>query len=140
MNSLLEPHHDTAEAIEVVRGPGSAKYGSNAVHGLINVILADPSGEPLRQVNASYGSLGRYKTDLIFDQGYLGRASLSAQKDVGWRDDTGLFQLKGSGVIETVFRGWDVTAWGSANYLEQETADFIQGPGRVRRPGHRQGQ
>ena len=128
VNSLLEPHHDTAEAIEVVRGPGSAKYGSNAVHGLINVILADPSGEPLRQVNASYGSLGRYKTDLIFDQGYLGRASLSAQKDVGWRDDTGLFQLKGSGVVETVFRGWDVTAWGSANYLEQETADFIQGP------------
>lgn len=128
VNSLLEPHHETAGAIEVVRGPGSAKYGSNAVHGLINVILADPGGAPLRQVNASYGSLGRYKTDLIFDQGYLGRASLSAQKDVGWRDDSGLFQLKGSGVLETVVQGWDVTAWGAFNYLEQETADFIQGP------------
>ena len=128
VNSLLEPHHETAAAIEVVRGPGSAKYGSNAVHGLINVILADPSGEALKQVNASYGSLGRYKTDLIFDQGYLGRASLSAQKDVGWRDDTGLFQLKGSGVVETVFSGWNVTAWGAASYLEQETGDFIQGP------------
>lgn len=128
VNSLLEPHHETAGAIEVVRGPGSAKYGSNAVHGLINVILADPSGDPLRQVNASYGSLGRYKTDLIFDQGYLGRASLSAQKDVGWRDDSGLFQLKGSGVLETVVQGWDVTAWAAFNYLEQETADFIQGP------------
>lgn len=128
VNSLLEPHHETAGAIEVVRGPGSAKYGSNAVHGLINVILADPGGEALKQLNASYGSLGRYKTDLIFDQGFLGRASLSAQKDVGWRDDTGLFQLKGSGVLETVFQGWDVTAWGSFNYLEQETADFIQGP------------
>lgn len=127
VNSLLEPHHETAGAIEVVRGPGSAKYGSNAVHGLINVILADPSGEAHRQVNASYGSLGRYKADLIYDQGYLGRASLSAQKDVGWRDDTGLFQLKGSGVMETVFAGWDVTAWGSASYLEQETGDFIQG-------------
>ena len=128
VNSLLEPHHETAGAIEVVRGPGSAKYGSNAVHGLINVILADPGGAPLRQVNASYVSLGRYKTDLIFDQGYLGRASLSAQKDVGWRDDSGLFQLKGSGVLETVVQGWDVTAWGAFNYLEQETADFIQGP------------
>jgi len=127
VNSLLDPHHETAEAIEVVRGPGSAKYGSNAVHGLINIILSDPSGEAQRQVNASYGSLGRYKTDLIFDQGYLGRASLSAQKDVGWRDDTGLLQLKGSGVVKTVLKGWDVTAWGSASYLEQETADFIQG-------------
>ena len=128
VNSLLEPHHETAKAIEVVRGPGSAKYGSNAVHGLINVILTDPSGDPLRQANASYGSLGRYKGDLIYDQGYLGRASLSVQKDTGWRDTTGLFQLKGSGVVETVYAGWNVTAWGSASHLEQETADFIQGP------------
>lgn len=128
VNSLLEPHHETARAIEVVRGPGSAKYGSNAVHGLINTILSDPSGTPLKQVNASYGSLGRYKSDLIYDQGYLGRASVSVQKDTGWRDNTGLFQLKGSGVAKTVFAGWDVTAWGSASYLEQETADFIQGP------------
>lgn len=127
VNSLLEPHHETAKAIEVVRGPGSAKYGSNAVHGLINVILNDPSGEALKQANASYGSLGRYKGDLIYDQGYLGRASLSVQNDTGWRDNTGLFQLKGSGVAETVFAGWNVTAWASAAYLEQETADFIQG-------------
>ncbi|MHA7901075.1 MAG: TonB-dependent receptor [Henriciella sp.] len=128
VNSLLEPHHETAKAIEVVRGPGSAKYGSNAVHGLINTILTDPSGAALKQLNASYGSLGRYKGDLIYDQGYLGRASMSVQKDTGWRDNTGLFQLKGSGVAETVFAGWNVTAWASASYLEQETADFIQGP------------
>ncbi|MEO1660563.1 MAG: TonB-dependent receptor [Pseudomonadota bacterium] len=127
VNSLLEPHHEVADAIEVVRGPGSAKYGSNAVHGLINVILSEPSGASLKQVNASYGSLGRYKGDLIYDQGYLGRAALSIQKDTGWRDNTGLFQLKGSGVTQAVFRGWDVTAWGGASYLEQETADFIQG-------------
>lgn len=128
VNSLLDPHHETAELIEVVRGPGSAKYGSNAVHGLVNVILTDPSGEALKQLNASYGSLGRYKGDLIYDQGYLGRASLSYQKDIGWRDDTDVLQLKGSGVAETVWAGWNVTAWGSAAYLEQETADFIQGP------------
>lgn len=128
VNSLLEPHHETARAIELVRGPGSAKYGSNAVHGLINVILTPPSGQATQQANASYGSLGRYKGDLIYDQGYLGRASLSVQKDSGWRDNTGLFQLKGSGVAETVFQGWDVTAWGAVSYLEQETADFIQGP------------
>ncbi|MAH94504.1 MAG: TonB-dependent receptor, partial [Hyphomonas sp.] len=29
VNSLFEPHHEVASAIEVVRGPGSAKYGSN---------------------------------------------------------------------------------------------------------------
>ena len=128
VNSLLEPHHETADAIEVVRGPGSAKYGSNAVHGLINVILADPSGEAVREVRLSGSSLGRYKTDLIYDQGYLGRGSLSIQKDNGWRDNTGSVQVKGSGVVETVFAGWDVTAFGSFSSLDQETAGFIQGP------------
>ncbi len=128
VNMLLEPHHETAEALEVVRGPGSAKYGSNAVHGLVNVILATPSGQSLKEVRASYGSLGRYKADAIYDQGYLGRASLSIQKDNGWRDNTGLFQLKGSGTVETVLKGWNITAWGSASHLEQETGDFIQGP------------
>jgi len=127
VNLLLEPHHETAEALEVVRGPGSAKYGSNAVHGLINVILADPAGTPSAELRAAYGSLGRYKADLIFDQGYLGRASVSLHKDTGWRDHTGLFQLKSSGVIETVLSGWDLTAWGSVSHLEQETADFLQG-------------
>ncbi len=127
VNSLLEPHHEVAEAIEVVRGPGSAKYGSNAVHGLVNIILADPSGEALKEARASYGSLGRYKADLIYDQGYLGRTSLSVQKDNGWRDNTGGLQIKGSGVSEFVFKGWNVTAFGSASHLEQETGDFVQG-------------
>lgn len=127
VNMLLEPHHEVAEAIEVVRGPASAKYGSNAVHGLVNVILADPSVEELREVRVSYGSLGRYKADAIYDQGYLGRAALSFQKDTGWRDNTDTLQLKGSGTAELVLAGWNVTAFGSASYLEQETADFLQG-------------
>lgn len=127
VNSLLEPHFETAGALEVVRGPGSAKYGSNAVHGLINVILAEPGGEALGEVGASASSLGRYKADLILDQGYLARGSFSVQKDTGWRDNSGSFQLKGSGVVEAVFSGWDVTAFGSFASLEQETAGFIQG-------------
>ncbi len=128
VNSLFEPHFETAGAIEVVRGPGSAKYGSNAVHGLINVILAEPAGEALTELRASASSLGRYKADLSLDQGYLARGSFSVQKDNGWRDNSGSFQLKGSGVVETVFAGWDVTAFGSFASLEQETAGFIEGP------------
>ena len=44
VNALFELHHETAGAIEVVRGPASAKYGSNAVHGLVNVIHPGPAG------------------------------------------------------------------------------------------------
>ncbi|MDJ0920671.1 MAG: TonB-dependent receptor [Henriciella sp.] len=127
VNILLEPHFETAEYIEVVRGPGSAKHGSNAVHGLVNVLLADPE-ERSASRHLSVSSLGRYKSDLVLDQGYLARAGLSIQKDNGWRDNTGGLQIKGSGVAETVLGGWAITAWGSASHLEQETADFIEGP------------
>ena len=126
VNGLLELHFETAELLEVVRGPGSAKYGSNAVHGLVNVILGGPK-RPGVDTHLSLSSLGRYKADLVADQGHLVRGALSLQKDTGWRDATGLVQTKGSLQAETSLSGWAVTLWGTATALEQETADFIEG-------------
>ena len=41
INELFEAHSEMAERVEVLKGPGSALYGSNAVHGVINVITPD---------------------------------------------------------------------------------------------------
>jgi outer membrane receptor protein involved in Fe transport len=127
VNMLLEPHHEVAEAIEVVRGPGSAAYGSNAVHGLVNFILPDPTSQRGIGYRASGSTLGRYKADILADAGYFARGSLSVLSETGWRDDTDTLQVKASGLAETVYRGWDVTGWISASKLEQETAGFIEG-------------
>ena len=59
VNSLFEIHHDVAQAIEVVRGPGSAEYGSNAVHGLINVILGGPQAGDHVETRLSGSTLNR---------------------------------------------------------------------------------
>jgi iron complex outermembrane recepter protein len=125
VNSLMEPHHEVASAIEVVRGPGSAKYGSNAVHGLVNVILGQPGDGSF--ASASYGSLGRYRTDMALDEGSHVRLGLSLQHDTGWRDNTGADQQKLSviGVYELGL--WDVTPWLSASNLNQESAGFVVG-------------
>ena len=133
VNSLLEPHHEVASAVEVVRGPGSAKYGSNAVHGLINVFLPEPgllggapgAGAGVVQVSAS--TLQRYKADTALDFDDRTTAALSLQKDVGWRDFTGLDQQKLSLVSAQSFGPWRATAWLSAQNMHQETAGFIQG-------------
>lgn len=130
VNSLIEPHHEVARAIEVVRGPGSAKYGSNAVHGLINVIYGVP-GEGSR-ASASYGSLGRYKGDLILDNGDTLRGALSVQKDTGWRDNTGGDQQKLTLVGRYDLGGWAATPFVSISNLEQETAGFVEGPDAYR--------
>ncbi len=125
VNSLIEPHHEIADAIEVVRGPGSAKYGSNAVHGLINVILPEPgSGSDVR---ASYGTLGRWRTDMKLDEGEHLLFNLSLQKDTGWRDNTGVDQQKLSVVGKFEPGDWDATVWLSAQNLQQETGGFAVG-------------
>ncbi|MAN47215.1 MAG: TonB-dependent receptor [Alphaproteobacteria bacterium] len=125
VNSLLEPHHEVASAIEVVRGPGSAKYGSNAVHGLINVILPEV-GQGSEAV-ASYGTLGRWRGDVTLDEGEHWLAALSLQKDIGWRDNTGIDQQKLTLMSDWTLGIWDATAWLTASNLNQETAGFIEG-------------
>jgi iron complex outermembrane receptor protein len=52
------------ERIEVVRGPGSALYGSNAMGGVINIITRKPDKEFKTVVEGGYGSLETYKVSL----------------------------------------------------------------------------
>lgn len=126
VNSLIEPHFEVASGIEVVRGPGSAKYGSNAVHGLINSFLPDIRNE--QYVRGSYSTLDRWRADASVDISDDTRLNLSLLDDKGWRDDTGSQQQKLSLTSQTSIGGWDATLWTSASNLNQETASFIQGP------------
>lgn len=126
VNSLIEPHFEVASEIEVVRGPGSAKYGSNAVHGLINVFLPLPSDQQF--VRGSYSTLDRWRGDAAVNLTDNTRLNLSLLDDKGWRDDTGALQQKLSLTDTRELGEWDVTTWLSASNLNQETASFIQGP------------
>ncbi|MFN3608205.1 MAG: TonB-dependent receptor plug domain-containing protein, partial [Hyphomonas sp.] len=126
VNSLIEPHHEVAGAIEIVRGPASAKYGSNAVHGLLNFILPDASSP--QSVRVSYSTLERLRGDASVNLGSATRLNLSLMDDAGWRDDTPSQQQKLSLVTQADLAGWDSAFWLAASSLNQETAGFIQGP------------
>ena len=135
VNALFELHHEVADAIEIVRGPVSAKYGSNGVHGLINVIYSPPENEvDISRVSAS--SLGRYRGDFL-DSSKDTHIWASVHKDLGWRDDTGVDQQKMSFVTRvprsyfpigyTADGDTELDAWIVVSNLNQETADFVQG-------------
>ena len=63
VNALLDAMPQDDGSVEVVRGPGSALYGSNAVHGLVNFISA-PLDESRASADIAYGSYGRHALGL----------------------------------------------------------------------------
>ncbi len=52
------------ERVEIVKGPASTLYGSEAVGGLINVITKKPSAAPLVSADVMGTTWGEYNTDL----------------------------------------------------------------------------
>lgn len=50
--------------VEVVKGPASTLYGSEAVGGLINIITKDPLNAERLKVDVSATSIGEYNTDI----------------------------------------------------------------------------
>jgi len=63
---------DDIERIEVIKGPQSTLYGSEAMAGVINIITKKGRGKPKLTVSAEGGSFSTYKTT----------ASISGAKDV----------------------------------------------------------
>jgi outer membrane receptor for ferrienterochelin and colicins len=55
---------ENIERIEIVRGPGSALYGSNAVGGVINLISKSGTEQPLFKLASTSGSFNTYGTIL----------------------------------------------------------------------------
>jgi outer membrane receptor for ferrienterochelin and colicins len=62
--------------IEVVKGPGSTLYGSEAVAGVINIITQDPSTAPKLKVDLFGTSMGEYNVD-VSSAFKVGRSSSS---------------------------------------------------------------
>ena len=50
--------------VEIVKGPASTLYGSEAVGGLINIITKDPLNAEKLKVDVSSTSIGEYNTDI----------------------------------------------------------------------------
>ncbi|MBJ38771.1 MAG: TonB-dependent receptor [Gammaproteobacteria bacterium] len=124
VNELFESTSELAGGIEVVKGPAGAFYGSNALHGVVNVLS--------KAIDAP-GAIGLE----LGPHGY-GRVRLGAQSD-GWRVDasgttddgykrsSGLGQHKLSARWNRDLFGADVTTTFTLTNLNQETAGFVAG-------------
>jgi len=71
------------ERIEVVKGPLSAQYGSDALGGVVNLLTARPSGPMQLSATGRAGGEGRREAQL----GVEGGGRFSYRVNGGWRED-----------------------------------------------------
>lgn len=107
-----------AERVEVLRGPASVLYGSNAMGGVINIVTRKMQGDGVKtNVRAGYGSYNTLETELtnrIRKGRFSSVVSGSYNRTDGHRSDMGFEQYGGYAKL-----GYEMTdnwnAWGDVN-------------------------
>ena len=136
VNQLFEINTEQSRSIEVIRGPGNALYGSNALHGTINVLMPSPGNRAM-----SYGSLELGANDFIrvraeapLDPKSRYFAAFVYANDGGFRDESGYRQWKFHAKANNRLLGGDMTTAFSATDLDQDTAGFVIGEDAYKDP------
>lgn len=121
VNGLFHAAFPFADEVTVIRGPGDVAYGSNALHGAINVATPAP-GEADSFATISTGSFDRHRAVGSYNADTWA-GGLSVLSDGGYRADSGALDVKarwaakvGPGLLRA-----------SLHQLEQETAGFVVG-------------
>ncbi len=137
INELFEVPSEISQSIEVIRGPSNALYGSNGLHGTMNVLLPEPGSSPGGNASATIGPDEYYRGTLGWD-GRVGHNNLNfgmlADHYNGFRTDSGYRQQKGfvrlAQPLHNSHLGWTL----SVQNLDQDTAGFITGQDAYKDP------
>lgn len=135
VNQLSEVNLAQAEGVEVLRGPGSAVHGSNALHGVVAVRPRLP-GEG-GSVRGEFGSDDYRRVLLALDDGARLRVDANAVDTGSFRADEGYAQQQLTAQWQPASDGSTRFAF-AAHRLRQETAGFAFGEGAWR-DGRRSG-
>lgn len=125
-NALYEVNVPQSDSIEIIKGPSTSLYGSDAIGGVINVITAAPPEEGESSVNIEAGSYGWYRLladtgNSDDDSGYI--ASLNITNTDGWRNDTEYDRVNGNLRFDNFLdNGASLKTIFSVTEVEQQTA------------------
>ena len=130
VNQLFEIPSELARGFEVVRGPTKAHYGSNGLHGTVNVLLPEPGEAPHAYVSGTAGADDFYRGKFGWS-GDAGANALNAGLLLdtygGFREYTGYDQQKGYARLRRPLANSTLGINFSAQNLDQDTGGFILG-------------
>ena len=124
INELFEANTEMAQRIEVLRGTGTVLHGSNAMHGVVNIVTPDISDQSSLGLEFGANDYGRIKFKSGTDT--LGIAA-NFTRDGGYRDQSGFDQQKVSLRHRYKSQDLQIDSGLTATNLNQETAGFITG-------------
>ena len=125
VNELFESASELASTVEILKGPGTAAHGSNALHGIVHIRTPEP-GDRTRQTSLEGGphDYARVKHVATFPNAAL---AFSGTHDGGYKDDAGFDQQKLLIKLRSQSAAWRALHQLAATNLNQETSGFIQG-------------
>lgn len=129
-NQLFDVNSEQAAQIEVVLGSNSALYGSNAVHGVVNVISPDATQAGANVISLETGPHDYYRGKFRVGSQEDNQAWLvygNATSDGGYQNDSGYDQQKLNIIQQTQFQQWSVKSVLALSNLNQQTAGFVEG-------------
>ena len=135
VNELFDAHTEAAQRIEIIRGPAQVSFGSNAVHGVVNIISPSLANASSPAISLEAGAEDFYRTHVAsgsaFDAHNV-RADITLAQDRGFRASSGYDQQK-----VTLQHGYETTTnnLGALNArsiftysnLRQQTASYLKG-------------
>jgi len=125
VNGLFETAFEISSSVETITGPASARYGANAMHGVINILSKSITSENKFSTNIGPNNYKNYKVkagnqeDWSFD-GFF------ANND-GFRDQSGYDQQKIKIQSNFSVSSWNASLKATLTNLNQETAGYING-------------
>ncbi len=131
VNDLFEVNTEQAQAIEVLRGPASALYGANALHGIVNILSRDQAGLGKPGIGLRWGDLDLQQLSAEWRNATSSATEIGAyglwRHDGGFRSDSGSDEGKLNLLVRRASSGGVWTWRAAGTVLNQETAGFIRG-------------
>lgn len=124
-NALYEINLPQAEAIEVIKGPGTALYGSDAIGGVVSATSRPPARTPELSATVEGGAWGfaRFLGSASNTFGANGlRADANYTRTDGWRDGTAYDRQSGTARWDHFFGSARLKTVVAVSNIDQQTA------------------